>query len=91
MVERNKMEIAKWITVTALTIAIWVYLICFVFSMGCANITIEEPNGVRVQVNTLFKDYKIDELVTKWGTVKNYDSNSNPMNVMTPYGTVHSK
>ena len=62
-----------------------------IYLSGCANITIEEPNGVRIQVNTLFKDYKIDELVTQWGTAKNYDSNSNPVNVITPYGTVHSK
>ena len=79
------------ITVKTLLILLFWSVLALIWLSGCANITIEEPNGVRIQVNTLFKDYKIDELVTQWGTAKILDSNSNPIDVKTPYGFIESK
>ena len=71
-------------------IAIIVLLLLFV--VGCAQIILtSDPNGQTAKVNTLFKDFNIDELNTIWGNVKTYDSNSNPVNVITPYGTVNNK
>ena len=85
------MEIAKRIIITALTIAIGVCLIWLSFSMGCAQFEGTAPDGTYVKVNTILKDFDIDELTTLWGTAKHYDSNSNPVNVITPYGAIESK
>ena len=65
-------------------------LLALLFLSGCTQIIVQKGD-TSVKVNTLFKDVGFDELEYHDLTLRKYQSDSDQIKAITPYGIVESE
>jgi len=86
-----KIRDLNWPLIMVLLVYFLAAILFTIIFTGCSQIIYTDPNGVTIQVNTLLKDVKFDELkIKELVEMKRYTGESKNVKAITPYGVVET-